>query len=234
MELSTLGLTETESLVYTALLNEGLSPASKIIRRLQLHRATVYDVLERLAEKGVVSSIIKDGKRYYEASHPEKFIDLIEEEKKALADKEDLTRKIVAELNKIKLNRPSSSVQILSGKEGLKVLMQELLKVKEFLVMGGEIRFKDYLPIYTIHWGKEREQKKVYGRILINKDISNLWPYNKYKTLPPERKFPVSTMVYGNKVAIIIREEPLKILSVEDSEIAQTYSSIFETLWQVL
>ena len=87
MELSTLGLTETESLVYTALLNEGLSPASKIIRRLQLHRATVYDVLERLAEKGVVSSIIKDGKRYYEASHPEKFIDLIEEEKKALADK---------------------------------------------------------------------------------------------------------------------------------------------------
>ena len=234
MELSTLGLTETESLVYTALLNEGLRPASKIIRRLQLHRATVYDVLERLAEKGVVSSIIKDGKRYYEASHPEKFIDLIEEEKKALADKEDLTRKIVAELNKIKLNRPSSSVQILSGKEGLKVLMQELLKVKEFLVMGGEIRFKDYLPIYTIHWGKEREQKKVYGRILINKDISNLWPYNKYKTLPPERKFPVSTMVYGNKVAIIIREEPLKILSVEDSEIAQTYSSIFETLWQVL
>ena len=114
------------------------------------------------------------------------------------------------------------------------MLMQELLKVKEFLVMGGEIRFKDYLPIYTIHWGKEREQKKVYGRILINKDISNLWPYNKYKTLPPERKFPVSTMVYGNKVAIIIREEPLKILSVEDSEIAQTYSSIFETLWQVL
>ena len=54
------GLTETEEKVYLSLLKQGTSLASDIIKKTQLHRTTIYDVLERLISKGFVSYIIQN------------------------------------------------------------------------------------------------------------------------------------------------------------------------------
>ena len=54
------GLTQTEEKVYLVLSQSGISPASDIIKKTQLHRTTVYDVLNRLIEKGIVSFVIKN------------------------------------------------------------------------------------------------------------------------------------------------------------------------------
>ena len=70
--LEMVGLTRTESKVYLFLLQKGSGPQSEITKSTQLHRRTVYDILARLAEKGVVSSITKNNRMYYEAVNPER------------------------------------------------------------------------------------------------------------------------------------------------------------------
>ena len=62
--LEKLGLTETESKIYMILLRLGSTHVTPVIKKAELHRATVYDVLDRLIEKGLVSYIIKEGKRF--------------------------------------------------------------------------------------------------------------------------------------------------------------------------
>lgn len=231
MNLEQFGLTKTESDVYLALLREGNSLASSVIKRLQLHRATVYDVLDRLIEKGLVSYVARDGKKYYEAVNPTRFLDIIKEKKQKIESDEKEAEKIVLELSKVKEKTPSSNVQILTGKEGVKVLMQDLLNCEEFLVLGGELKFREYLPIYTVHWAKERERKKIYARILTEHKIDTKWSYNKYKQLLKDIKFPTGTIIYSGKIAIILPEEPVKIVLVESEGTYNSYKAEFEMLW---
>ena len=66
------GLTNNESLIYKALLELGPSLAGQISRKTGLHRRTVYDTAERLIQKGLIGYILKNNRRLFEASSPEK------------------------------------------------------------------------------------------------------------------------------------------------------------------
>ena len=54
-----LGLTEGEAKVYTALLGTGSSTVGPIVKASGVASSNIYDILERLIEKGLVSFIIK-------------------------------------------------------------------------------------------------------------------------------------------------------------------------------
>ena len=44
-----------------------------------LHRAVVYDLLERLIEKGLASFAIKGKKKYFEATNPQRLLEIEKE-----------------------------------------------------------------------------------------------------------------------------------------------------------
>ena len=64
-ELTKLGLTLNEAKVYFALLELGSTNAGEIIKKTKLHRNIVYDKLDKLIEKGLVSFVtIKNIKQF--------------------------------------------------------------------------------------------------------------------------------------------------------------------------
>ena len=63
--LENLGLSNVEAKVYLALLEVGSVVANKIAEQSGIHRRTVYDALETLIEKGLVSFVIEANKKYY-------------------------------------------------------------------------------------------------------------------------------------------------------------------------
>src|SRR3989338_3484937 len=79
-----LGLTETESKVYLALLKRGSSLAGKVTKETGLHRRTVYDTIERLIEKGLASYIVTNNQRYFEAIDPERLMQILKEKESIL------------------------------------------------------------------------------------------------------------------------------------------------------
>ena len=58
--LNELGLEERETKIYLLLLKEGDSSALQIARKVKIDRTTIYDVLERLISKGLVSTYTKN------------------------------------------------------------------------------------------------------------------------------------------------------------------------------
>ena len=75
--LQEVGLTKTESVVYWALLQLGSSLAGKISRKSGVHRRSVYDAMDRLIEKGLVSETFVKGEKNYHAINPRRLLELL-------------------------------------------------------------------------------------------------------------------------------------------------------------
>ena len=74
--LQEVGLNDKEAIIYFELLKEKIANASKLAKLTKINRTTVYLELENLTRKGLVSYVIKNSKRYYQAALPEKLLDL--------------------------------------------------------------------------------------------------------------------------------------------------------------
>ena len=59
--LEKIGLTKSEIKVYLALLELGCSATGKIVEKSKASSSKIYEILDRLMQKGLVSFIIKSG-----------------------------------------------------------------------------------------------------------------------------------------------------------------------------
>src|SRR3989338_2792915 len=80
------GLTEKEAKLYLVLLEEGSSTTGPLIKRLGLHKATVYALLERLKERGLVSSVIRGRTQQFQATEPQLLLDQQQEREERLKE----------------------------------------------------------------------------------------------------------------------------------------------------
>lgn len=115
--LKPLGLTVIETKTYLTLLEIGKSLAGTIAERAHLHRRNVYDALERLLQKGLVSYVISNNKRYWNAVHPERIIEIIKEN-------EELISSALPELiSKFSNSKLKQTVEVFEGLGGMKTFL---------------------------------------------------------------------------------------------------------------
>lgn len=230
------GLTKTEEKVYLKLLRSGLSPASEIIKKTQLHRTTVYDVLERLIEKGFVSFSIINNLKHFSASNPSKFLELAVEEKKKAELKQKLAKETIEHLISLSQTQKSKSIiKVFVGDEGEKTIMDDIIDAgKNFHILGGGGNFSESLPIYTEKWATQRRKKKIKAKIISNnrKEFPK-WKLNEIKFLPEEYQSPAVTIIYNDKVAIFIHDEPIMVILIESQKVAKSYLNYFNLLWGI-
>lgn len=234
--LKQIGLTENEIKVYVTLLKLGPSIVSVIAERSELYRPYVYDTLERLQEKGLVSFVVKETKKLFKASDPEHLVDI---EKEKLSE----LNKIIPQLQGfIKSTKEDTKAELYSGKKVVRVIQKDVLKTVlknkgENLVIGvDEKRFMETDPIVMQQFFEQMKRNKLKERILV-RDGDNYFPAykstTKYRFLPKEFSDPTSTFIYGNKIAIVIFGEPLYGLIINSKILAETYRKQFNLLWKI-
>lgn len=226
------GLTKNESKVYHSLLEMGPRTASTIARRTGLHRRLIYDITERLIKKGLISYIIENGKKIFQAANPERFLEIIEE-------KENAINKIMPEMmsffNQDK-DREVQETKFYKGIEGLKSVFEDQLATKkEIIVIGASEIAYEILDIY-FHWfNKKRKAGKIKTKLLFNKTKKKYkFPLAEIKYLPEKYSSNMAINIYGDKVAIILwkKEKPLAIV-IKNEEIAESYKKHFELMWKI-
>src|SRR3989338_2255413 len=126
------GLTIMEEKVYLTLLDLGPSLAGLITRKSGIHRRSVYDALERLIQKGLVGYIVKNNRKYFEATDPQRLLDLVKEKEAAV---EELLPQLQAKYHK---TAEKAETLFYKGKNGLKsVFEDQLATAKEILILGA-------------------------------------------------------------------------------------------------
>ena len=242
-ELKLLGLSDVDVKVYLTLLQIGESSASDIAKHSNIPRTSVYDILERLEQEGLVSYIIKDFKKYFFAAEPKTIIQNLESTK-------DKITKILPELEKLKNKNSYQKIttEVYTGKKGIQTILGMILEDKSDLyVLGGSRKSTEILPFSMGHWHKERIKRKIKVRMIYNDipsvkdslkkpEVKTLLGIGKgwdYKFLHTDYPSPVMTVVFGGYVVLINWEEDPSAILINDEVTAKTYKQYILNLWKI-
>src|SRR3989344_4717573 len=124
-----LGLTKNEVRVYLALLELGSTPAGPIIKKVGMHRSAVYDLIDLLTDKGLVSYVIKANRKYFEAQDPDRLLEYLDSKRQDINKKELELKKLLPELQlKRTLSKEEQEGTLYKGKKGLKSIFEDIIK----------------------------------------------------------------------------------------------------------
>lgn len=170
MELRKLGLKEKEVKVYLAGLKLGPSSVQKIAEAAGgMTRPTTYEIIRRLAEKRLFSTIKENKKQSFIAQSPEGILGILRTEKKEIEEKEREFIRIIASLE---AKYPKEWIKIFKGKEGLNSLVEIISFSSTFEIF---IFNSKNCPIGIAEREKIfREIKKRLGKIKITEIVSSL------------------------------------------------------------
>jgi sugar-specific transcriptional regulator TrmB len=209
------GLTEGEIKVYLALLKLGLTTSGPIVNESGIAKSMVYPVLEKLIQKGLVSYIIKEKTKYFQASDPEKIIDFIEEKEKSLNKTKDEVKKSLPELELMMKLTKKSEATIYLGIKGLRTAYERVYKK----LKKGECSYFLGVPAQQpeeqhIYWKRDHLRRIKAGlkmKALFNKDADPkiLKDRNSYKDMdarymPVDIKTPSLFMTYKDTTMIML------------------------------
>lgn len=244
-QLQGLGLSEKETKVYMASLELGSYAVQEIARKAGVNRATTYVQIESLIKKGLMSSVIRGKKRYFNAENPGYLLKLLDKQKFEINDKRREFEKYIPELEAMFNNaQEKPKVKYYEGVEGIKAIQNDIMREDK-----GKIRreiadldrsYELFPPHPKDHRSKIKEKLRhlplqaIYtskqGAILPKKEFNQemlFVPYDKFN-------FPADICLYGgNKVAFINCFKANGVI-IENKEIFDSINSLFELAWERL
>lgn len=237
------GLTEGEAKVYLALLKIGSSTTGPIIEESGIANSIVYRILDKLIEKGLVSYIIKERTKYFQASDPKRILDYIEERKQKLDDSKERIAKLIPQLIGFGASKEKTSVRIFEGFKGLQTSFEQVysrLKKGDIFYCYGIYHFQE--EKYHTYWRRDHERRSKLGigcKMLFNKCThpSILQNRNSYKGgearyMSSGAETPAWIMVYKNVTMIFLQsKEPLAV-EIINQDIADTFMAYFNDYWE--
>lgn len=232
------GLDTKEIIIYTTALEIGETTAGALSEKANIQRELTYIILKRLEKKGVISTIVKNGKKHFEAANPAILLKKIDE-------KHNLLKQALPELKTLnhKTHAKRPSIQIFQGIEGIKAIFNVMLKYNEdnpnFNVLegyGSAGKFEHFLRWSLPHFIEKRAKAKIKFNAIYNETNESLekknLPLSDIRFLPKEFESSTFHFLYPNHVAMIIfSEEPLGIL-IESKDTYNSYKLYFNILWK--
>ena len=65
-----LGFNKNEAIVYMSLIKFGKADANRLIKDTKFHKNIVYDNLEKLIDKGLITFVIEEGRKVFTVASP--------------------------------------------------------------------------------------------------------------------------------------------------------------------
>ncbi len=236
--MQTLGLSEQEIAVYLAALELGEANIQEISRKSKVKRTSIYNFIDTLKARQLLSEIKKGKRKLYSAVSPHHLID---EQKSKVASIERLIPQLLAIQNNVK-NKPR--VSFYEGIEGIKEIYMTTLRDKhiiyawEDLDRAIEAIWDDFAKWYTT----ERARLKIPARC-IDRDTPTARKWNAENNMRLAREarfieaeeFGTEINVFGDKVAFFRwdKKNPFGVL-IEDKGIATAVRVAWQELWDRL
>ncbi len=240
--LRSIGLTANETKAYMALLELGESKTGEILKKAKLKTGKIYEILDALAQKGLISIVTKSGVKHFSPSDPKRVNDYLAEKKKEILLQQKDFQKILPQLmKKVNKVKSPSRIEIFYGFKGLKTAYaKEAARAKKgrtLYVMGvasSEEYEKQITDFFIYNQKPKREQSKVTIYKLLSKEARK---YRKqHEKNAKIRYLPYSPMTginIINELSIIgiFSKEPI-FITIENKEVANSFIQQFKLLWK--
>ena len=237
--LKEIGLTETEARIYLALMSTGATSAGRIFEETGIYRKNLYDALNRLIEKGLVTYVIENKVKFFQPKSPDNLMNYLDSKKAQIDGKKKELNKFIPELKeKFVSLSPEIESEIYRGTEGIKTILKECLNYKEVLFIGATGDVEDRLPYFWPNYNKKREKLRCKWKLLLvhearNRRITNSKFYE-YKILPKILSGFNVIYIYGDYVANVLWLEKPVAFVIKHKTLANNYRKYFYFLWDTI
>lgn len=236
-DLVQLGFTSHEADIYLALIEIGKTGAGEVIKKTGLHRNIVYDTLEKLIAKKLVTRVFGKNIAQFQVTDPG---GILEKQKANLALAESIIPDLMMQAT------TKNDIIIWDGLEGFRKFslsyMEKMQKDTTFYVIGsiGD-RWYEHMGNAAKRYLKIKRERKIHWKMVSYEDPDesemdkkNIQENNldEVRILPKRQKSPANILIWGDSIALQIFAEPISVVEIKNKALAEAYLLYFETLWE--
>jgi len=236
--LEDMGFSKREAKCYIALLETGSTTVGEVIKKTDIPSSKIYEVLERLMQKGLVSYVIKKHQKHFQAADPEIVLNFFNEKKKSF-------EAILPELKmKQHLAKHKQTVEFYQGKQALFKLLQSQVdsarKGDEYLSFSVGFQHDDPdISLFYTNLGWRRVEKGLKMKVLSNARVKHIYEkryskkllaviHNKYTDF----YFPQGITLVNGKIIIINWEQYPSAIVITSDYLYKQYKQFFYELYK--
>jgi sugar-specific transcriptional regulator TrmB len=234
------GLTEGEIRVYLSLVRLGSVTVGPVIDKARISSSKVYIVLEKLVQKGLVSYILKEKTRYFQANQPIALLDYVAIKERELQEERESLRQVISQIETLQSTDKPEEARIYKGYEGMKTGIFEAIKtIPEkgyFYFFSAGYGQEPYLKNFFRRLVLELKRKKIQIKGIVSIEQKELYD-SYYKRLGGQVKFskhywPSDLSIVGDYVMILVwdKKEPTVYL-IRSKVLVNSYLAFFNEEW---
>ena len=246
--LHALGFESSEIDLYLYLLRAGGAPVGSLAKRLGRPRTTLYTMLARLTEAGLLRETVTKGLKSYSAESPDVVNYLFTQR---IGDLEKSRSKFAEALPSLRSQfrtTPSSPrFQVFEGKLGLNQVLSDMLfygDLQTAAVWPIRKMMEVLTPEFFRFHNRERVRRNIYTRAV--------WPESEVVTIrdypflgwgpefkreiriaPKDQRFTLGYWIYADKVAFLSSDSDGYGFIIQSAQLVETLLVQFDLLWSV-
>lgn len=242
--LKQIGLTDNEIKIYLFLLKNSPTTKTPLVKATAISGSKIYEVIHRLAQKGLASITLENNVQHFSAASPDKIKDYLKRKQQEITLAEQKINHLLPSLISLASEpQKTAKVAIFTGWEGLATVYNEAFA---HLKSGN----KEKMYVIGASSGQNTTQTerffKKYGKLAIEKadlriifNTSNRpyvtrieqsigYTYNKRFLFT---KTPTELTVIGNTAFIVLLHNEPMIIRIQNKETADSFKQYFNFLW---
>jgi sugar-specific transcriptional regulator TrmB len=244
--LGVLGVSESESSVFDALLNcpHGISVV-EMSRVLNIPRPTIYARLERLIAKGLVRRGLEESGSVYSPETPEIISDIYKKAAMEIEEKRLQLDQYIEQKNPEFFYRPKFS--LIKNSESAETIFREVLRsrVKSISIFWPVREMEKVVSseIFSF-WFSERLARNMYIQVLwpsqqkvplarvdahAPRNIEDL--KREIRILPRGIQSHLAYFIYGNKISFLSSQKEGYAFTLDSKDMVELHQSQFDFLW---
>src|SRR3989344_1947194 len=149
-----IGLTESEIKVYLALMKLGISSKGNLIKESKIAPSKIYEITDKLIDKGLCSIIVKNGVRYFSGAPPVRIRDYLRKKQEEILKEEKELEKIMPRLQSSYENISEKvEVEVFIGWKGIETVYVNFLEIAKkneevYIVGAGTGKQEEKLELF--------------------------------------------------------------------------------------
>jgi sugar-specific transcriptional regulator TrmB len=220
------GLDEKEKSIFSVLIKIKHASVNVLMKKTQIERRTIYDVLERLIQRGYVRYSLENGVRIYHPTDKEVLLE-------SLSKKVEDFKQIMPQFDSVQ-GSEDANVELFKGIEGIRMVFNEIVALKETHYAFGDVsKFVEKAGFDTQKFLARLERAGAKEKIIypVGKKILRIQK-GEYRVLSKDLVPPTPVIICGDVTFLFMFSDPVLVIRIDNKEMTSSYKKYFDTYWK--
>jgi sugar-specific transcriptional regulator TrmB len=236
MNLKPLSLSTIEEKIFTIILHNPDTVAKNIVELCNHDKKVIYENIEKLQRKGLITSIVKGRTRHYSFAGTKQITAILKENERTLQERKKQAEELIEEINKLNTEKNyQTETELYLGKQNIRQFFQSILnEQKNYSVIGVPLESEQILgKTFWENFHLKQKELKIKAKMIFNPSLKYWKVTNpnlqvKYFDVEPITE----TIIFEDKIAIIIWSQDPSVTIINNELVAKSYQSFFNMMWK--